>query len=193
MILWHGTTLDAAKLIARDGLKPDASRAYKQAKVGIDGLILNLRDYEPSGKYVFLAPNKLQAEWFAQYRTQYERLPYGAFVTNPPSDDRDGFQKLSTEVNPDAKPALLKINLTRQLRCEWDYASSNPEHPTYRCPEIIKPSEIAEVFPLEFNPEFLKYSPVEIVYYWRSIGSRIISESEKAKLKSNLLAKGASL
>ena len=59
MIFYHGTTLDAAKQIKREGLKKIPDKALQ---------IQNLKDYP----FVYLLPDRRNAALYARFRAEYE-------------------------------------------------------------------------------------------------------------------------
>jgi hypothetical protein len=107
MIFYHGTTLDAAKQIQREGLKKIPSRALQ---------IQNLQDYP----FVYLLPQLDKAEMYARFRAIYDRAPYGTDMSGIPPAGYNPFvgqwTKTSTTRNPKAKPAVVTIDLPTSFR-----------------------------------------------------------------------------
>jgi hypothetical protein len=163
MTVWHGTTLESANQIAREGLKPDASRAFDQVKSdGLDYEGIPLRVTEATGKFIFVTADKLQAEWFAQYRTRYEITPVGSFVV-PPLLFQDGIKKIGGIYRPDAKPALVQFEIPPTFNGQWSYDPELTTEPVARCACKLPAEYVKGVFPLPVKPEMLEFDPAQIV------------------------------
>jgi hypothetical protein len=105
MIFYHGTTLDAARSIQREGLAKKQSRAMQ---------IAGLTDRP----VIYLQPYKDRAETYARFRAAYERAPQSADLTGI-GFAAPGFTpwtKVSSERNPKAKPAIVTIDVPASWR-----------------------------------------------------------------------------
>jgi hypothetical protein len=107
MIFYHGTTLDAAKQIKREGLKKIPDKALQ---------IQALRDFP----YVYLLQDYNKAAMFARFRAIYERAPYGKDLSGIPPAGYNVFgipwKKLTKTRTPKAKPAIVVFDLPASVQ-----------------------------------------------------------------------------
>lgn len=97
---WHGTTLDQALKIAKEGLKPSGGRVYH----GYNEIAKNTR--HDTGSLVYFA-NKTGAKFYAEFRTKYD-------AANPGSLIKHGdlvIRKDKNDAQVKSRPAIIGFHL----------------------------------------------------------------------------------
>jgi len=133
--LYHGTCSLFADSIRKDGLLPNA---HKFEMRNTNGIAL---DVDP---VVYVTTRRELAEEFARFRATYEQTDPGnlihANLTSLPNIKQSG------EAHPEAKPAVVTINLPEDWKeylipdGDWDELSQLFGVPAYECTKPI-PSE----------------------------------------------------
>lgn len=120
MIYYHGTTLEYARAIKREGLKPSPDREfiYQRDSDLLFGDPISLSqamEYhysatsENAGKMtVFLTKKEITARAFASFRAMYERADYGDKV---PWSHSVKMYKLSRSKDANAVPAIIVFDI----------------------------------------------------------------------------------
>ena len=103
MILYHGTCDTFVPDIKREGLVPQKHK-LQETIPGMNALFYNV---ENDHKAVYLSGSLETARLFAQFRADYERAKYHAVVMFGQAPKL----KLSHEIRPTAKPAIITINV----------------------------------------------------------------------------------
>ena len=134
MILYHGTCDSFVPDNKREGLIPK-KHAFQLENSGLAALFLKSPNDHNA---VYLTASLATARVFADYRARYERATYGADVAFFDWDKR----KLTHEIRPTAKPAIITINvpdswkpyIKRDTQCPpdnkayWTYKPIPPEY-----------------------------------------------------------------
>jgi hypothetical protein len=140
MILYHGTTLDVARKIKAEGLIPHRESAFEiERSDDHTNLREALGEDEPK---VYLA-SKDAAMMFARFRVQYERAGYGEAL----AWGQIRLIKKSALVNPEAKPAIVEINLPESWNLEEDIQA--PMFGAKECLCSIPPEYISKIIPVK--------------------------------------------
>jgi len=106
MIFYHGTTLDAARQIQKQGLVPHRESAYQL----VDDRGDYLRDMPGEDKpYIYLQDNPTIARNYAIFRANYERAHKGEQIEVDMLLSE--MYKTASEQNPNAKPALITFDI----------------------------------------------------------------------------------
>lgn len=110
MTFYHGTTLEAAQQIQKQGLIPRISR-YELQDPDTGELIEN-RAAE-TRPYVYLTRDTYVAKQYATFRAAYERAKKGEILDLAPVSFP--VKKIADHVNANAKPAIVKIEVPETI------------------------------------------------------------------------------
>jgi hypothetical protein len=143
VIFYHGTTLESARSIQREGLKPHRENAYRIETNGI-----KLRNV-PSEKlpYIYLTTDQRMAELYADFRTQYAHAPRGAAI------DGGGIYKpvkLTTKRWPNAKPAIVELDIPQTIVNSFR-PDPQEDRGGYTCLCIIPPQYIRSIAEVPYH------------------------------------------
>ena len=141
MVVYHGTTLENAEMIKREGLRPKPESVFRTTRSDYDYGTLG-------GQYpnkVYITPDPKIAEMFALFRARYEKAKTGEEI-------KWGdiyLKKLSPEIHPTAKPAIVKITLPDSWKStlEIDYQTEMYGGLTHDGP--IPPEYVSDVIPVK--------------------------------------------
>jgi hypothetical protein len=138
MVVYHGTTMDVAEKIKREGLRPNPDSAF---------LTTRTDDFRTLGKHdaVYVTTNKLVAKMFALFRAEYERVPEGTAI---PWGELS-LIKHGREIKKNAKPAIVKLDLPSNVipRLEID-EQAGPLH-AFKYPGILSPELVKAIEPIK--------------------------------------------
>jgi hypothetical protein len=138
MIFYHGTTLDAARQIQKQGLVPHRETAYDL----IDAIGRKLRDMPGENRpYIYLDIDRDMAQSYAKFRAAYERADYqepidGGMAMRP--------LKLAKEKNPNAKPAVISFDVPSTIARKFKLDMQEPRGARV-CLCMIPPKYITSV------------------------------------------------
>jgi hypothetical protein len=141
MIFYHGTTLDAARQIQKQGLIPHRESAYQLVDDNGD----YLRDMPGEDKpYIYLQSQEQIAEDYARFRAMYERANYGQLIDTGDASQLAAMEKITRKRNPNAKPALVTFDVPEAMasQFEMDYQNWDGGHV---CLCVIPPKYITSV------------------------------------------------
>jgi hypothetical protein len=139
MIFYHGTTLDAARQIQKQGLIPHRESAYRLKDL-YRGVILRKLQGEDK-PYIYLQSEKDIAEDYARFRAAYESSAYHAVIDMPRLEP---MVKLARKRNPDAKPALITFDLSEYMSRQFTMDPQNWQG-GHVCLCVIPPKYITSV------------------------------------------------
>lgn len=138
MIFYHGTTLDAARAIQREGLIPHRETSFRL----VDNRGIKLHDLPNEQKpYIYLTTDLDLARMYALFRTKYERAPYGTPIDGG-KDDKP--RKLSYRVEPNAKPAIVQLDVPQTITRKL-VPDPLEDRSGYFCECVIPSSYVQEV------------------------------------------------
>lgn len=150
MIVYHGTTDDSAKQIAKDGLKPMLSKSFNLMRMDNFRVI---HDKEPA---IYVALRKDVAIMFAEFRAQYERA-------RPMQAIPWGYMKMvkafNAPVNLSASPVVVSFNLPPgwDNKFQPDWAATDFDALTSS--EAIPAEYVSSVEPIRF----LRQNPASVL------------------------------
>jgi RNA:NAD 2'-phosphotransferase (TPT1/KptA family) len=139
MILYHGTCDTFAESIRREGLIPK-KHPLQQKQVGLAALFTkSVHEH----KAIYLTTSLETAKHFAQFRADYERAKSNQIVMFGNYNERI---KLSTTIIPNAKPAIVVVDLPPSWKPD---IKSDPNTPkadrAYWTTKAIPPSYIQSI------------------------------------------------
>ena len=114
MRYYHGTTLNAAQQIKREGLKPNREqKAYNLMAITLFGPI-NLRGLPGEDQPVaYVTTDPKMARGYAKFRAQYEMADKGKVIVHEATGV--GFIKLDPSCGCTEKPAVVIFDLPEEL------------------------------------------------------------------------------
>ena len=105
MLFYHGTCDAFLPAIKRVGLKPTPTNNFRIDSPNAG----NLRTLEGKTRFVYLTPNRSVAEFFALYRSWFERGEVGEIVPQL------NMLKTGGKVIPTAKPVVLTLDVPKTI------------------------------------------------------------------------------
>ena len=115
MRYYHGTTMNAAQQIKREGLKPNReAKSYNLMRETEFGRTIRLRDMPGENQPVtYVTTNPEMARGYAKFRTQYEMAGKGEAVVHATTGAE--FRKLDPSCGCKETPAMVVLDLPEEL------------------------------------------------------------------------------
>ena len=115
MRYYHGTTMNAAQQIKREGLKPNReAKSYNLMSETWFGPPIHLRDLPGENlPVVYVTTNSEMARGYAKFRTQYEMVGKGEAVVHEATGVE--FRKLDPSCGCKETPAVVVFDLPEEL------------------------------------------------------------------------------
>ena len=146
MIFYHGTTLKAAEAIKKEGLKPHRETRFRLFFPELGREMKDSDGVEQEENVVYLVQDPRNAKEFVNFRALYERAPINTKLIW--SDGEPFGIKNVAERDPDAKPAVVVVDIPNQLASKLDADTQSDYGIVCRC--VIPPQYIKAVRPLPF-------------------------------------------